>query len=382
MNRIEACRILGISGNCDPAEVKKRYRRLMHLVHPDAEAFRRKNRQSADNRMVPFDFLEDAFETGYPYGIQEIQAAYAVLAGSEKEEDSSFSERTASGQDEDAWKKRDPAYAKAVWNAEENPEAFCEREILQTIEDFDGNILGDFTLTRGRFLWQPEEEFFLFLKSLSKATDRLILQAEEEAEQQIYGPGRDPWQDFRYADTEAERELLKPVLKEKLTYLLAQQFIDAANTLRQLTRTKELNGGEETVYYIPAMLEKEFCRGKAEPGDTLYPHQVTRHRLYVKDSQGEAAGYLSFPDDRMYYLVIPLFEQRRVQVKIKVPAPKEGDIGLPGRGRRNAVHTRISLWIRFKKTASGIPENLSSQIGSLLEEYRNQLLDCFTGAGR
>lgn len=111
---MEACRILGVSGNCDTIQLKKRYRQLLHLVHPDGAAFRQG-------------------EEEYPYGIHEIQIAYAVLTGG-------------------------------------TADAFCERDILQYIEDFDGSVLGTFTLARGKYLWKPEEEFPLFLQSISGAT--------------------------------------------------------------------------------------------------------------------------------------------------------------------------------------------------------------------
>lgn len=364
MNRIEACRILGVPGNCDATQVKKRYRQLLHLVHPDAAAFRQEDEE-------------------YPYGIHEIKAAYALLTGREEADEESdpvsaaHKGRYADKYDEDAWMRRDPDYAKAVWDAEENPEAFCQREILQSIEDFDGNVLGAFTLTRGKFLWKPEEEFHLFLQSISRATAKQILEIEEETERQIYGSDQDPWSFRSYASSESQREVLKLILREKLTYLLAQQFIDAANTLDQLVKTQKNKDGTETIYYIPAMLERGLSQLQTTPGETLLPEKVDQHRLYLKNQAGDSVGYLSFPDDRMYYLVVPLFEQKRVQVKIRVYESKEGETG-SGFGKRKSTHTRLKLWLRFKESAGGMPEEINSQIRVLLEEYRNDLLRCFT----
>ena len=58
MTRTQACRILGIDEDADRKEVKKKYRKLMHLVHPDAGV--------AENAL-------------YRYTAQEINEAYAVL---------------------------------------------------------------------------------------------------------------------------------------------------------------------------------------------------------------------------------------------------------------------------------------------------------------
>ena len=75
-------------------------------------------------------------------------------------------------------------------------------------------------------------------------------------------------------------------------------------------------------------------------------------------------GYLSFPDDRLYYILIPLFEQRRVQVRIRMAAK--------GRAREKSAGCRkLSLWIRLSdRNQSGLPENLNLQIERLLEAYR------------
>lgn len=39
------------------------------------------------------------------------------------------------------------------------------------------------------------------------------------------------------------------------------------------------------------------------------------HKLYLKNQSGKELGSLSFSDDRLYYVVVPLFEQKRVQIK-------------------------------------------------------------------
>lgn len=50
-------------------------------------------------------------------------------------------------------------------------------------------------------------------------------------------------------------------------------------------------------------------------GSTLYPAGVSNHRLYLRNKSGQIIGYLSFKDDRLYYVIIPLLEQNKAQVK-------------------------------------------------------------------
>ena len=45
-----------------------------------------------------------------------------------------------------------------------------------------------------------------------------------------------------------------------------------------------------------------------KPGDLLYPAGIRKHRLYLKNRGGHELGYLSFHDDRMYYIVVPLLD--------------------------------------------------------------------------
>ena len=77
-------------------------------------------------------------------------------------------------------------------------------------------------------------------------------------------------------------------------------------------------------------------------------------------------GYLSFPDDRLYYVVIPLFEQRRVQVKIRAAEKKPS-----GSGRAKKAYQHLHLWIRIPEgEVCRPPESLNLQIENLLQRYR------------
>ena len=337
MTRTTACQILGISADADMPEIKKTYRLLMHQVHPDTDAFH---------------------TIEYAYTAQKINEAYAFLCKahnaqskpthpgntdssrkasySRKTSNASSSTRTGNASSKSPKKKR--------WNAPLNPAAYTERNIYHYVEDYDCSIIGSIVLDTGKFLWQPEEDFPLFLKSIMECSKKLLDQAEQES-------GYAPNPSHR-AETQA-----------KLVYLLAQQFIDASETLKLLVKPSVKEAC--SIYHIPAMLELSLQAPALPAGATLYPAAITRHRLYLKTSDGQNTGYLSFHDDRMYYIVIPLFEQRRAQVKIRIAKEQRQK-----KSRNSSRYKNLDFWLKVPHTtASTFPENISLQIKSLLHDY-------------
>ena len=135
MTPAEAGRILGISPKADMEQIKKQYRRLMHQFHPDVSGFS---------------------NTGYQYTAQEINLAYEVL----KKGFADFQEDIFSGAEKKAASKN------LHWDAPLNQHAWTEREILHYAEDYEGNVIGNFTIARGKYLWTEEEDFPLFLLSI------------------------------------------------------------------------------------------------------------------------------------------------------------------------------------------------------------------------
>ena len=148
-----------------------------------------------------------------------------------------------------------------------------------------------------------------------------------------------------------------------LGVLLLLSFTACKTTQKSAVVEKE----ETETFYLPAMLETSHKSIKLRENEPLFPSRLKDHRLYLKNGAGQELGYLSFPDDRFYYIVIPLFEQRKVLVKIRAAKGKDA-----GRKKSSARYHSLHLWVRF---ASGdgkqMPENLNLQIQLLLEKYRN-----------
>lgn len=329
MNQKEARRILGITPDADPIEIKKAYRRLMLETHPDADVF-------SDGELTR--------------RAQEINLAYSVL-----KKGASGPSHMEHGREHHS----EAAKARAAWSAPLNEHAYREREILHYAEDSDGMILGSFRVAKGKYLWTTEEDFPLFLQSITRCGKELLDEIDDLRIEQ------------RSGSPETRRQLRARTLAE-LVYLLAQQFIDASALLGGLARRKSVDKNGASIFYIPAMLELAPASGASLPasGETLYPSRLCRHRLYLKNAAGQELGYLSFPDDRLYYVVIPLFEQRRAQVRIQAADRQEA--GNQTRKSRNAgAYLHLHLWLRLPAQSEGsLPENLNLQIEQLLDDYQ------------
>lgn len=106
-------------------------------------------------------------------------------------------------------------------------------------------------------------------------------------------------------------------------------------------------------------------------GEALYPAALRQHRLYIKNHAGKELGYFSFPDDRFYYIVIPLFEQKRTRVKIPAAETPPGKKHAAGERNSSSGYRSLHLWIKLCSGDScTMPENVNLQIEKLLETYK------------
>ncbi len=309
MTKKDAYKILGLPPQASAQEIKKRYRRLMLLVHPDAQASSAK---------------------ACSYTAQEINRAYDVLKS-----------KPISVKQAPAAKDKTPR----AWNAPVNANAYAEREILHYAQDCDGTVIGNFRIAAGKYLWTTDEDFSLFLLSIYNCSKQLLDQTDASL-------GR------------ADAPAIRHRAQAELSYLLAQQFIDAAALLEALAEEKPPHREGGRIFYISSMLEAGRTVS-LKAGEALCPSGIRQHRLYLKNQAGRELGYLSFLDDRLYYVLIPLFEQKRVQIKIKA-AKKQ-----PEKTKKYASNYHyLDMWVRLRDdNFSRMPENLNLQIEQLLAQY-------------
>ncbi len=117
------------------------------------------------------------------------------------------------------------------------------------------------------------------------------------------------------------------------------------------------------------MLEMADAVAGMKADTPLFPAGLQRHRLFLKKQSGEAAGYLSLKDDRLYYILVPLLEQKRAMVKIQVAA-KQDRANMRGRKR----YKNLDFWIKVpRKYAGTFPESIGLQIENLLLSYEKKI---------
>ena len=293
MNKSLACEILGVFPDISANELKKRYHTLMVVTHPDSVSGH-----------------------DYPYEVHEINEAYSYLL--EHLIDEEIRERTREEQ-------------RIRWDAPVNPNAYTERPIYQYYEDENGARLGIITVDSGKYMWSAYEDFSLFLKSLYSTAKKIISEDDE----------------IKQLDRVDDMSLMADI-----TYLIAGQFFGSDMALSLMKWDEDSRS-----YYTKAMLE--LNAGANLPGEGMYliPGLVKDHRLFVCDDQGSELGYLSFKDDRLLFGIIPLFERREVQVRIKVC-----------KCDKQAKSADADLWIRFIKSDNTAVESINLKIRQLLDQ--------------
>lgn len=338
----KACEILAVPEKVTKTELKKRYRELMHNVHPDA----RVNNSS--------DCVEAC---SYEYSAYEINEAYSVICNHMKENADITSDRNVSGNKyqytdymypEDELKEE---YREYGWDAPVNENAYCNRSIYHYAETYDGDKIGYFRGACGKYLWTVEEDFGLFIKSIFECSEELLNNVDKRKNN---SSGIDNNRRF--------------VVQKELAYLLAQQFIAATDTLDSILTS--LDEDNSRIYYITAMLEMLDNAPYIRAGMKLYPSRINRHRLYLKTQAGVEAGYVSLKDDRLYYILIPILEQRRAQVKTVVSLKQEKN-SRKYLQKYSGKYKNLDFWIKLNDNDKILfPENINMQIDGLLKRYK------------
>ena len=309
MNKSTARKILGLNGTEDERAIKRKYRKLMHEHHPD-------NSESENSELAA------KINTAYEMVMKDFDGSDGKHHSTPKKPTTKKSTKTKN------------------WNAKENKNAYCVRPILHEVEDYDGSSIGTIEIARGKYVWSKDEEFSLFLKSLYETSKELMDNARPSI---FFEP--------------------PAVIKQKyladITYLLTGQFIDSSLTLNELAVM------DTSAYKIDAMVELETNTPVPKPGTALYPAGISKHRLYLRNKGGEIVGYLSFKDDRLYYVIIPLFEQKKAQVKMVVS-------DTPKSTRYGKKYADIDLWVKIIEDQNLAIDNTNRKIDELLEKYAKE----------
>ncbi len=355
MNLQQARRTLGITPEDDKAAIKKKYRRLMGQFHPDA--------QTGEGAL---DSIRRA---------QEINEAYEYL----KKHTGIFQSGAAAGKSgrhtasgagaQSVWKDRPPK--KPEWTGRTNEKAFCERNVYQRYS-MEVEVPTDklyYRVARGRYLWDPAtEDFTLFVTSLHHATKELLEQTEErvarkKAESAAAGA----------RSTEADRFQIQ----SKLFYHLSAQFTDPVQILERIAKPERTDESGRKIYHFHTSLgadasQPAYRRLTAlQPEDAIYPLAFQENRILVCREKQYPLGHLFFEDDRLYFCVIPLLQEKLAQVQLKV-----WKVQILRKNHPYKVKVDIDLYFRTEKeivTYKGRDRNF--EIAEILNDYEADLAE-------
>ncbi len=285
----EAYRILGASRSDDENTIKKKYKRLLFLHHPDAKRHRG---ETSDDGMIT-----------------KVIEAYKTVR-----------ENLEPGAEEtDTWE----------WEAAVNEGAFSDRSVYVQYRIYDDEELPLSKVAEGKYIWDPDlEDFPFFTKSVLEAAKDVVSGAEV---------------------TPSKESLMR------VFHLMMQEYIFPADAARKLG--EPVGTAEETEEYQFSGYIKENPRSRVEvfhEGEPVDIFLSDNRAVAQNPVTGAFLGDISFDDDALYYVLLPLLEEPEVKVRAQM-------MKLIKTGRkRNSIMIRIAL--RIPKNLKDIPVSYKEQI--------------------
>lgn len=388
MNLTQARTILSIPQDITKTELKKKYRELMHKVHPDAKEYAASDAPAYGysayeiNEAYSFMciYMDELSHSSYDSIHDGHNGHYGTSDDKYQSSNNNHSHYNNSCNDYYNYNKysknqnyyNDSDNTSYTWDAPINSNAYCNRNIYHYAENYDGEKIGYFKAARGKYIWTVEEDFKLFIKSIFDCSEELLNDADTRKQRMRNMNSSADASVGTYGYSIAGDKRL--AVQAELAYLLAQQYIAAADTIDNILTSLD---DASKVYYVAAMLEVSVQAPYIRAGMKLYPSGIRRHRLYLKTQEGKEAGYVSLKDDRLYYILIPVLEQRRAQVKAVISLKQDHkNRGLQHRYENQDKNTglrymNLDFWIKLidDDNAPAFPENINMQIDNLLEKY-------------
>ncbi|MBE5845996.1 MAG: hypothetical protein E7302_17890 [Butyrivibrio sp.] len=249
----EAYRILGASRSDDENTIKKKYKRLLFVHHPDAKRHR-----------------GDTSDDGMAARIIEAYRLIRKGEGIEAEQPETYE-----------------------WEAVVNEKAYSDRAIYVQYKIYDDEELPLSKAAKGKYVWDPDlEDFPLFAKSVLEAARDVV---------------SDNCSNF------SQSALME------IFHLMMQEYVfpaDSARKLGKLTKTDRRTKDFEFTGYVkikPGNKGEIFHEG--EPVDIyLSDNRAMAQNLVT----GTFLGDISFDDDSLYYVILPLLEEPEVKITAKM----------------------------------------------------------------
>lgn len=294
MTLMEAYKILGVSKENTDREIKAKYKKLLIMYHPDSAPTRKRNPEDDEK-------------------IRKVIEAYRKIRESEDETSYEPYEFT--------------------WDAFENKRAFSERNIFFQFKIYDEDLPPS-KMARGRFVWDPDmEEFPLFAKSVLEACKEVMTDHDVTP-----APGK-----------------VKDIFN-----LMMQEYVLPADATRKIGKLIREDDNME-VYSFSGFIKDESGtsrESRIKCGEPL--------KIYLREDRAvveeivtcKVLGSISFDEDELYYVVLPLLEDPKVDAHATITKVDSSC--------RNKERIQVAIELRFPKNLTDIPVSNGQLIKELL----------------
>lgn len=250
----EAYKILGASKEDSDREIKAKYKKLLIMYHPDSDPSRKR---------APEDDAK----------IRQVIEAYKKIKESEGQHIFDTYE--------------------FAWDGFENKEASAARNIYFQFKMYDEELPLS-KMARGKFVWDPDmEEFRLFSKSVLEACKEVI----------------------------ADHDVMPTPDKVKdIFHLMMQEYVLPADAARKIGKKIREDDGKE-VFTFNGFVKVNPADLKASAPTIRAPLNIflREDRAVVEEMvTGKVLGTVSFDEDELYYVVLPLLEDPKVQANASI----------------------------------------------------------------
>lgn len=290
----EAYKILGVSKENTDREIKAKYKKLLIMYHPDSASTRKRNPE--DDEII-----------------RKVIEAYRKIRESEDE----------------------PSYEpyEFTWDAFENKRAFSERNIFFQFKIYDEDLPPS-KMARGRFVWDPDmEEFPLFAKSVLEACKEVMTDH----------------------DVTPAPDKVKDIFN-----LMMQEYVLPADAARKVGKLIREDDNME-VYSFSGFIKDESCTSRESGKNCGEPLKIylREDRAVVEEIvTGKVLGSISFDEDELYYVVLPLLEDPMVDAHATITKVDSS--------RRNKERIQVAIELRLPKNLTDIPVSNGQLIKELL----------------
>lgn len=271
----EAYKILGVSKDNTDREIKAKYKKLLIMYHPDSAPTRERDPEDDEK-------------------IRQVIEAYKKIRESEGVPYSEPYEFT--------------------WDAFENKRAFSERNIFFQFKIYD-EALPPSKMARGKFVWDPDmEEFPLFAKSVLEACKEVM--------------------------TDHDATLAPDKVKD-IFHLMMQEYVLPADAARKIGK-KFREDGDKEAYSFSGFIRDELGSSRESEinfGEPLNIYLREDRAVVEEIVTGRMLGSISFDEDELYYVVLPLLEDPKVDAHAIITKVDSS------RRSRERIHVAIELTI-------------------------------------